>query len=237
MKSLLSTFIFGLLLLTVFSSCQKEPPVSSIGYEGFLFVGEQIDFKSANSVADVFKWNFGDGNLSTSVDENTSNVYTVAGNYTVTLTITNDNGSHTSTLDIVVKPLPNKVKITKVTLNNFDTQTDWDASDQTGADIYFRVGSFNGPSHDPSDPTSTTKGNVSSSSLPIIWSLSQPMELDYSTYKSSVISFYDADLFSNAFMGDILFKLSEQIPFTSNTIDLIENTDNLDVTLEVEYIY
>lgn len=238
MKNLFALLLLGLFTITAFNSCEKKAsPISSIGYDGLLFEGEEIRFKSANTDADVFEFNFGDGNLKTSYRDGTaSNVYNVAGTYKVTLTITNENGSHTSTIDVVIKPLPRKVKITRVILNNFDSQINWD-SDQSGPDIYFRVGTFNGPSHAASDPISSLKENRPHTSLPVIWDLPQPMELNYERIKSSKISFYDVDMSASAYMGSILFSLSEQMPFNKNTIELVNNDFNLAATLDVEYIY
>ncbi len=49
-------------------------------------------------------WDFGDNNNST--EQNPEHVYTVAGTYTVTLTVTNNGCSDTETQDVTVSPIP-----------------------------------------------------------------------------------------------------------------------------------
>lgn len=63
--------------------------------------GLQIDFANTGSDSAVtYAWDFGDG--STSTDENPSYVYTTPGNYPVTLVVTNECGSDTSTQEVSV---------------------------------------------------------------------------------------------------------------------------------------
>ncbi len=52
----------------------------------------------------VFNWNFGNG--SQSADEHPSISYTSAGTYTITLVVTDDHGSSTSSHQVVVHPFP-----------------------------------------------------------------------------------------------------------------------------------
>lgn len=72
-------------------------------------VNESIAFSDTSSGSNnnvvSYDWSFGNGNVSTNVTP--SNVYTSAGNYTVTLTTVNDNGCRaTQTVQVVVSPLP-----------------------------------------------------------------------------------------------------------------------------------
>ncbi len=63
---------------------------------------------SINTV-NSYLWNFGDGNTST--EQNPSHTYSDSGNYTVSLTVTNDIGNNTNTkenfIDVVIASTPN----------------------------------------------------------------------------------------------------------------------------------
>lgn len=59
--------------------------------------GENIDFKDRSSYfPENWSWDFGDGSRST--EQNPSHVYSVAGTYTVSLTVSNSKGSNTKTI-------------------------------------------------------------------------------------------------------------------------------------------
>ncbi|MBL4585885.1 MAG: PKD domain-containing protein, partial [Flavobacteriales bacterium] len=57
----------------------------------FIVVAEAVLFTNESQFGDSYLWDFGDGNTST--DESPTHVYDVPGNYTVTLTVTNNCGS------------------------------------------------------------------------------------------------------------------------------------------------
>ncbi|MBK9984217.1 MAG: PKD domain-containing protein [Saprospiraceae bacterium] len=67
--------------------------------------GLQVTFSSLGSVGDTYLWNFGDGQTSTA--HNPTHIYAIGGNYTVTLTMTNNCGSnvHTSTVSLAGTPV------------------------------------------------------------------------------------------------------------------------------------
>ncbi len=69
--------------------------------------GLQADFMNSSTDATSYSWDFGDGNSSTAT--NPSHEYDADGEYTVTLTATNDCGSVTTeeTITIVTAPTPN----------------------------------------------------------------------------------------------------------------------------------
>jgi PKD repeat protein len=61
-----------------------------------IFVNDIINFADLSSgIITDWSWDFGDG--STSTEENPSHIYTAAGNYTVSLTVTGDDGTDTET--------------------------------------------------------------------------------------------------------------------------------------------
>ncbi|SHI48826.1 PKD domain-containing protein [Aquimarina spongiae] len=71
----------------------NQPPVAN--FEGTKMGCSLVEFKnlSINRV-NSYLWDFGDGN--TSNEQNPSHTYETAGNYTVTLTVTNDVGANTN---------------------------------------------------------------------------------------------------------------------------------------------
>ncbi|MBO7571358.1 MAG: T9SS type A sorting domain-containing protein [Bacteroidales bacterium] len=105
-------------------SCGTPLPSASFTYSEELCVGQQIQFTNTSENADSYAWNFGDGtglNLgdltgeggfdlgqffgdgsTTSTEENPTMTYNAAGDYTVTLTATNECGTsmHQETLTI-----------------------------------------------------------------------------------------------------------------------------------------
>ncbi|MBC8172897.1 MAG: PKD domain-containing protein [Chitinophagales bacterium] len=72
-------------------------PVASFTY---INVGLDIDFTNTSNAASTYTWDFGDGG--TSSEENPTYVYDVVGEYTITLTVTNDCGTdvYTSVVQI-----------------------------------------------------------------------------------------------------------------------------------------
>ena len=77
------------------------PTVPSVPVANFsaspttILEGETVSFTDASQYAASWSWNFGDGQTST--EQNPSHVYTAAGTYTVSLTVTNTLGSDTET--------------------------------------------------------------------------------------------------------------------------------------------
>lgn len=91
-KHFLALFALVLSGSILFTSCEKDPepkedPVSSFQFEisetNFL----EVTFSNFSQNAESSSWDFGDGNMST--DENPTHTYAVAGDYTVTLTVSN----------------------------------------------------------------------------------------------------------------------------------------------------
>lgn len=72
-------------------------------------VGFPVDFESASAVATGqitdFQWDFGDGNTGTGGQ--VSHTFAAPGTYTVTLTISSEGCTESSTTDVTINPLPN----------------------------------------------------------------------------------------------------------------------------------
>ncbi len=60
-----------------------------------------VAFTDQSTGATSWSWNFGDGSAST--EKNPKHTYSEAGNYTVVLTVNNENGSNSKTLNIIVQ--------------------------------------------------------------------------------------------------------------------------------------
>jgi choice-of-anchor B domain-containing protein len=76
-------------------------PTASFSYN---VVGNVANFTSTATFADSYLWNFGDN--STSTQASPSHIYTTAGSYTVTLTVTNNCGTVTTTQNLSVTVVP-----------------------------------------------------------------------------------------------------------------------------------
>ena len=68
-----------------------------------------VRFTDRSQNATGWNWNFGDGN--TSIAKNPINTYSKAGNYTVTLTVSNENGTNSKILEIIVQKAQNENKV------------------------------------------------------------------------------------------------------------------------------
>lgn len=78
----------------------------------FACLGEQIEFidNSTNGEVDSWLWTFEDGNPATSTDENPEVEFTSHGRKSVTLTVTNEQGSTTKTINDVVVIAPDNTE-------------------------------------------------------------------------------------------------------------------------------
>jgi len=75
-------------------------------------------FKNTSTDSISYSWDFGDGNTST--DENPSNIFELAGEYTVTLTAINDAGSDITTETITVNSIYMRSNPTNVTFTEIN---------------------------------------------------------------------------------------------------------------------
>jgi len=87
---------------------ENRPPSASYNYSpSFPIVGETVTFNASDSYDSdgyiiSYQWNFGDGNVTAVTMPTVTHVYNMFGNYTVTLTLT-DNDGYTSTTAQVVR--------------------------------------------------------------------------------------------------------------------------------------
>lgn len=72
-------------------------PVASFNFNAYPFV---VQFLNTSTDGNTYLWDFGDGNTSTEV--NPIHTYSVAAQYTVTLTVTNSCGTNTTSQQVIV---------------------------------------------------------------------------------------------------------------------------------------
>ena len=145
-----------------------------------------IYFTNNSSNANSYQWDFGDGSTSTST--NPSHTYSSPGTYTVTLKAINGYGNNIATKVVNVKNNPTNMTLTKLTLTKYPETEDggdnWDWSD-AGPDIYFEIYKGSNKLY-----TSTTKNDLTLSSLPVAWNCSVNLSNINDQY---TIKFYDED--------------------------------------------
>lgn len=78
-----------------------------------------VQFTDISQNANGWNWNFGDG--ATSIEQNPAYTYSSAGNYNVVLTVNNENGSSSKTLNIAVEEEPSQEKVLPAA--DFDADT------------------------------------------------------------------------------------------------------------------
>ena len=87
----------------------NQPPIASFTYYPLnAAVNETITFNASNSTdpdgfITHYEWNFGDGNITNTTEEITTHLYSSAGNYVVSLTVTdNDGAKDTTTIELTL---------------------------------------------------------------------------------------------------------------------------------------
>jgi PKD repeat protein len=107
----------------------NQPPVASFNYSPVdPVVNETIIFnasktKDPDGVITNYEWHFGDGNVTNTTENTIAHSYSTAGNYTVNLTVTdNDGATNTSVARITVSNMPD-LAITDTRVNLPDNCT------------------------------------------------------------------------------------------------------------------
>jgi PKD repeat protein len=87
------------------------------------YVGDQVTFDASASYDDdgciiSYNWNFGDANMTTAADPVIIHTYSTAGNYTVTLTVTDNDGLSDATTTNLEISWVRDVAVTKISLSS-----------------------------------------------------------------------------------------------------------------------
>lgn len=102
--------IYGWGLVNAFAALNwpNHPPVANAGPNQTVYVNRRVNFDGSGSSDDgtivSYSWDFGDGSTATGV--RVSHIYSTPGNYTVTLTVTDNGGlTDTDTASVAVRPV------------------------------------------------------------------------------------------------------------------------------------
>ena len=90
-------------VLVHYDNPADEPPIPGnqpAANFSYTVDGRTITFTNTSSYATAYSWNFGDG--ATSTEENPVHTYATDGNFTVVLTATNDLGTSTKSVDVLL---------------------------------------------------------------------------------------------------------------------------------------
>jgi PKD repeat protein len=176
--SIIALFAFGSLFISNGAQAQYAPVASFTSDVSSGVAPLTVNFTdNSTNTPTSWSWDFGDGNTSTV--QNPSNIYTSAGTFTVTLTVSNDSGSDYTTSVITVTsagsvPIANftpdvTTGTVPLTVNFTDNSTNsptiwaWDFGDgntstlQSPSNTFIKTGTFN---------VTLTATNASGSSTP-----------------------------------------------------------------------
>lgn len=98
-KNLLYPGMIFLVLMIGLNSCKKPMPTVEFTFE---VDGSAVTFTSTVSEANVYSWDFGDGNGSS--EANPTHSYAMSGSYPVSLTVTGEGGEATATAEVEILP-------------------------------------------------------------------------------------------------------------------------------------
>lgn len=120
----------GILLLSACADPVDPPQASFTLSSNIAHVGDSIHFTSTSEGAELYDWDFGDGNSST--QENPSHIYLEPGAYLATLKVTNDGGSNSANKNINILALTAGQWKRHVVDNDMSTGVSLDTADFDG---------------------------------------------------------------------------------------------------------
>lgn len=175
----LGIYLFISTLIFSVSSCKKDSnsPSGNLPVADFTFSPAngykplKVSFQNKSTNASNYEWDFGNGEVSNL--QNPTTTYVNDGVYTITLKVTNEDGTDKITKTVTVKNPPTSVLITKVEIVDFPETKDggdnWDSSlSGSYPDVYFEITDKDGTSvytHDKVD----RKENLRKVDLPVSW--------------------------------------------------------------------
>jgi PKD repeat protein len=152
----------------------KKMPVADFNFSGVnLRAPIQVSFTNLSENATSYSWDFGNGTSSTASSPKAT--YNDGGNFTITLTATNANGTNKITKNISILKPYTKVGIEVLTINKYPATkvdgTDWDGSfSGTYPDVYFEIVNSTDQSSIYSLATTSRIENLRTVDLPKGWS-------------------------------------------------------------------
>ena len=88
-------------VILILSACKKPPEASFTHTSDSYEEGDTVSFMSTSTDANDLEWDFGDG--ITSTDQSPFHIYNSTGTYTVSLSVSNDDGSDESSESVTIK--------------------------------------------------------------------------------------------------------------------------------------
>ncbi len=205
------SFFTAIAVTFLFVGCKKDednPPVADFTYTGAGVAPATVTFTNTSLNAHTYSWDFGDNTSSTS--SSPSHMYTKGGVFTVKLTATGSGGTHSTTKTVnITAPTTVKVTAIKVLEMPFTMPGGGGWDNNSGPDVFYTI-------EDASDnvllSSPTYQPNVTSSSLPITFSVTPPFQPSSfnSTYKVKIWD-YDGDDFPpnpDDYIGGYSFNFS-----------------------------
>lgn len=232
LKNLTKTLLLS--LMVVFAACKKDDTNTTLEPRSDFsistpnwFVSTTFNFNNKATYAQTYLWDFGDGVKSQ--NPNPSHKYNSPGDYTVKLTVTNQNGkSAVFQRTITVLPIPTKAKLKAVQLNTISL-SGWDVG--SGPDIGFNM--YNGSTLKYANKE--IKLDVVASMLPLNWTISNAVSIGNIPADKITISFFDDDNGVGSVMGNIEFSLEElSVNSYPETVKLKSGTIDCVLTFEYE---
>ncbi len=209
----LTSIIFAAAILI--SGCSKKDDPKPAPNSDFSYTGANVPapatvtFINTSTNATSYSWDFGDNGSST--DKDPQHTYSAGGVYTVKLTATGEGGTNSTTKTVNIQNTPTTCKIASVKLTAMPfvdgSGVSWDPLD--GPDVFFKITTSSGSVL--LDATSNRYNDISSSSLPLGWTITTPLSLTPINTVSNIL-IYDYDtLDPDDYIGGVGFNPSTSV--------------------------
>lgn len=226
----------------------KKMPVADFSFSGVnLRAPIQVSFTNLSENATSYNWDFGNGTNSTA--NSPMATYNDGGNFTITLTATNANGTNKITKNISILKPYTKVGIEVLTINKYpatkEDGTDWDGSfSGTYPDVYFEIVKSTDQSSIYSLAIASRIENLRTVDLPKGWgsTVSGTAFCDLLKNVDFDVDLYDYEsLGTDEYMGTAEFQWSKistiSIPYPSTVESSVYNGSSSKVGITLKLIW